>query len=622
MTTNNNDNRTDVLLLLPPQWTPLSPYYALPILAGEIKQAGYTCSIRDLNIEYFHRILSPQYLSWCRIGVEKRLESLREDFILSIADLGPDAFSQGENAYSEIQGKLDQCELYWDIVIANIEKAKKTLIEEDSFYDPKNLQWAFNIICQGLEIASLPFFPSKIMLRDFRNRNHKLTIDSVMEATEDRNENPFISYYEVVLPALIDINPRVIGVSINAFSQVVGGLTLAKLLKSHMPDTHISLGGNFFTRVTSTLAQKPEFFKNFCHSLIYEEGEKPIIKLIETIREGKDLSEVPNLLYLKDNKVHMTAKCQPKKLNEIAIPDLADLDLSAYMSPEIVLPMQASRGCYWKKCTFCDHDYGVEYNLKTPQKLVAEMRSLKENFNIKNFEFIDEAISPSYLRKMSQAIIDDKLEVQWFMYARTEKGFSKDLLELAYKAGCRMIMWGVESGSKRIMELINKGIDIDNRFEPLKNANAAGIWNFCFIFFGFPTETSEEAMLTINMIMDNKELINSYGMSTFTLGKHTKIKEDPETFGIVNIKEDEEDLSTKLHYEIIEGMSQDQVYKACQLCTAISDRIYFAPLWFSIGFREFLHLYLDKYGLEYIKRYSYIDDTRAEPYKKQTGEKS
>lgn len=616
MSDKNNSNSTDVLLILPPQWTPLSPYYALPILAGEVKEAGFTCKIRDLNIEFFHRLLTPEFLSWCRLGVENRLNAQRENFINAIADLGPDAFTMGNNLYSEIQGKLENLDLYWDIVIDNITRAKGVLKDEELFYDPKNIQWAFNIICQGLEIAGLPYYPSKIMLRDFRNRNYKLTIESVIEATNNIEENPFIDFYHNVLPSIEEINPKLIGISINAFSQVVGGLTLAKLLKESLPETHISLGGNFFTRVIESLINKPDFFKYFCHSLTYEEGEIPVITLLKQIKGDKDLSKVPNLIYLDGDKVIKTDICQPKKLDDIAIPDFAGLDLSAYLSPEIVLPIQASRGCYWKKCTFCDHDYGVRYNIKSPEKLIAEMTALKENYGIKHYEFIDEAISPSYLRKMSEAIIENNLDVRWFVYARTEKGFTRELLDLAFKAGCRMMMWGVESGSERIMKLINKGIDLDNRFDPLKNANDAGIWNFCFTFFGFPTETAEEAMLTINMIMDNKEIINSYGQSIFTLGKHTKIREQPEKFGIVDIREDEEDLSTKLHYRVTCGMTDTQVNKACDLCTAICEKIYFAPLWFSIGFREFLHLYLDKYGLDYVKQYSYIDQERAEKYKK------
>lgn len=600
--------KSDVILILPPQWTPLSPYYALPILVGELKNAGFSAKIRDLNVEYFHNILTKEYLSWCRDGVYNRLDSLREDFINSIADLGPDAFTTDNNIYNELQGKIDQLELYWDIVLHNIEQAKNVITEKDSFYDPKKLQWAFNIMCQGLDIASLPYYPSKIMLRDFRNRNHKMTIDSVIEAVNNRSENPFINFYESLIPSFKEESPVMIGISINAFSQVVGGLTLAKILKDNLPGTHISIGGNFFSRVTDTLESNTKFFNEFCHSFTYEEGEIPLIKLVTELKSSKDFSKVPNLIYLDGQKVKKTEKGTPRSLNEIAIPDFEGLNLSQYWSPEIVLPIQASRGCYWKKCTFCDHDFGVNYNIKTTDKLVSEMKTLKDKYGIRHYEFIDEAISPSYLKKMSQAFLDNNLDIRWFIYARTEKGFSKETLDLAYKAGCRMIMWGIESGSTRIMELINKGIDIENRFEPLKLANEAGIWNFCFTFFGFPTETTEEAMLTINMIMDNKEIINSYGMSVFTLGKHTQIRETPEKYGIVNIREDEEELSTKLHYEIIEGMTPAQISKACELCNAISEKIYFSPLWFSIGFREFLHLYLDNFGLSYVKKYSYIEE--------------
>ena len=454
------------------------------------------------------------------------------------------------------------------------------------------------------------------MLMDFKNRNHKLTLESTVEAINNKEENPFYEFYEMVLPSIQEQNPKMIGISINAFSQVVSGLCLAGMLKETMPETHISLGGNFFTRVVDTIVQKPEFFEQFCHSLTYEEGEIPMVELTRAVVEKGSLANVPNLLYLENGKVIKNEKCEPKKLNEIAIPDFSGFDLNSYLSPEIVMPIQASRGCYWGKCTFCDHDYGVRYNLKTPEKLVLELKSLKEKYNIRHFEFIDESISPSYLRKMSEKILEKNLDVRWFIYSRTENGYSQELMDLAFKAGCRMIMWGIESGSPRIMELINKGINLEERFEPLKMANKAGIWNFSFTFFGFPTETSTEALQTINMIIDNKDIINSYGMSLFTLGKHTKLRQEPEKFGIVNIREVEEDLSIQLNYELTQGMTREQVRKAAELCNEISDKVYHAPLWFSIGFREFLYLYLDKYGLDYVKEYSYLDPEKAEKYKK------
>lgn len=614
---NHSQGEVDALLLLPPQWTPMCPYYALPILAGEIKQAGFSCSIRDLNVEFFHKLLSPEFLAWCRIGAEKRQNELSLDFINLLADMGTDIFSNGDNLYFEMEQKISKAELVWDMVIENIQQAKRVLMDKELFYDPHQIQWAFDILCKGLEIASLPYFPSQIMLRDFRNRNHKLTLESIIQAVENEPENPFIDFYRMLLPSIESLRPKVVGISINAPSQIVGGLTLAKLLKETLTESHISIGGNFFTRVIQSLESKPAFFEHFCHSLSYEEGERPFVTLLTQVKnKSDDFSKVPNLLYLQEGRVIKNPPGCPKPLNEIADPDLDGLNLGNYLSPEIVIPIQASRGCYWKKCSFCDHDFGVNYNLKSIEKLIAEMRVLREKYNIRHFEFIDEAISPAYLRQMSQAILDSGLDVRFFIYARTERGFSQEHLDLAYEAGCRMIMWGIESGSERIMKLIDKGVPLETRFEPLKKANAAGIWNFCFLFFGFPTETKEEAMMTINMIMDNKDLINSYGLSHFTLGKHTRMREDPSRYAIANIREDEEDLSTKLNYEITEGMTPSQVVKMGELCTEICNRVYEAPLWFSIGFREFLHLYLDRYGFEAVKQFSYVNPEKADRFKK------
>ncbi len=606
------EERLDALLLLPPQWTPLCVYYALPILAGEIRQAGHSCEIRDLNIEYFNYCLTPEYLDWCRVGAEARRRDLYLDFINGMAEGRAEVTGESSD-YLLLEGKIQQAELNWDMVISNIEQAKHTMRDKQAFYQPNRLQRAFDVITKALEIASLPFYPSRIMLRDFQNRNLKMTLESIMEAVDNQHENPFIEWYRQILPGIQAQNPRVIGLSINATSQIVAGLTLAKLIKETMPDTRVVIGGNFFTRVVDALLDKPQFFDLFCDALVYEEGEGPFNQFIRAVKLGMATwALVPNILYKVGDTVKKNAAGCYKPLNEIAEPVLDGLDLGAYLAPEIVIPIQASRGCYWKKCTFCDHDFGANFNIKGIDKLIAEIKVLREKYGIRHFEFIDEAISPLYLRKMCQAFIENDLDIRFFMYARTERGFSQELLDLAYRAGCRMILWGVESGNQRIMKLIDKGVPLDeSRFDPLRRANQAGIWNFCFVFFGFPTETAEEALDTVHMIMDHKDIINSYGLSHFTLGKHTRLRAEPEKYAITNVREDGEDLSTKLYYDVTEGMTRDEVLKMTDLCTEICNQVYQAPLWFSIGFREFLHLYLEEYGLEYVKRFSYVNPSRA-----------
>ena len=99
------------------------------------------------------------------------------------------------------------------------------------------------------------------------------------------------------------------------------------------------------------------------------------------------------------------------------------------------------------------------------------MKELKEKYNIEHFEFIDESVSPTYLKDFSKEILKTDLKPKFFCDARLETQFDNETFELSSKAGLKMIMWGLESGSNKIMQSINKGIDLDKRFEILKNAN-------------------------------------------------------------------------------------------------------------------------------------------------------
>lgn len=594
-------NNIDTLLIFPPGWVTLSPS-SLCWISGEVKAAGYKSIIRDLNLEYFSRIMTSEYLTWCRLAVEERLTELQEEFISSLDNVDLTDSKNLNNDYFALRGQIEKYDLFWEQVISKIVEAVKVFRNKEKFYDPKKLVWAFDIIGKAERISSLPFFPA------YTSRNTKFEVEFFKEAVEDEYRNPYLSFYDTFIDSMELMNPKVVSIFMIADTQVIPGLTLAKMIKDKYPNIHINISGGVFARLTKPLKEMPEFFETFCHSISCNDVNNLSAKLTEAVVEGQDLSVVSNLLYKTSVEVIKTDDAQPKSLKLLANPSFDGLNLNAYLTPEIVLPISASRGCYWQKCAFCDHFYGNVYDLKPTEKLISEMKYLVENYGIRHYEFIDQAVSASYLQQMSQAILDAGLDVRFFMYARTEQEFTQEVLDLAFKAGCRMILWGIESGSERILKIINKGIDIENRFEPLVRANKAGIWNFAFIFFGFPTETAEEAMMTINMIVDNKDVINCYGLSTFTLGKHTILSESPEKFGISEIKEDEDPLSVKLHYKVSDGLHGDQISTAAELCTAICEKVYRSPLWSGLGYREYLHLYISKYGLEYTKDYSFKDD--------------
>ena len=138
--------------------------------------------------------------------------------------------------------------------------------------------------------------------------------------------------------------------------------------------------------------------------------------------------------------INTSPKKEPLKLNDMANVCLDDFDFEKYFAPEIILPFQSSRGCYWGKCSFCDQGFGQNYNVKNPQKLVDEFKEIKEKYNIDKFEFIDESVGPTYLKELSDTLEEENVKVNYFMDARLESAFSYEILNKAHRYGLKMVL--------------------------------------------------------------------------------------------------------------------------------------------------------------------------------------
>lgn len=595
----------NVLLLFVPQWMPVSPYFALPSLLGQLLNAGYNTKAIDLNVKFYNDILNknnienaineatilkPKLLE--EIAKYHRPEKKIEDYPFEIQQLIV--------KYGKIKDFLTKNEDGIESVPHLIEEAKK-ILKSDDFYQPELFTKALYLIDNALEIISLPYAPAKLSFASYDNPLFKLNYQNIKYYVFDKSTNIFFDYFEKQIDELLKTKPKYIGISINSSTQIIAGLTLAYLLKNKT-DAHINIGGNFFGRVVDNLKDNLEFFDLFAHSILVEEGEKPVVDLAKYIDGKIEIEEVSNLVYVKDGIVKINKKTPPVKLDEMAPISLEGYDLKGYFAPEIVMPHQTSKGCYWGKCSFCDQDFGQHFNIKNAEKLVTELAQLKEKYGISNFEFIDESISPAYMDEMANKILEKNLKIDYFSNARLESSFSKEILENARKSGLRMLLWGLESGSDKIMELINKGIDLEKRFEILKNSSDIDIWNFAFIFFGFPAETREDAIKTIEMLCKHNDIIDSYGRSVFTMGKHTKLRENPGHYGIIGVSEQQDELSPSYDFEAI-GMSKQELSDIIKLCTKSCAQAYRNPLWMYLKYREFLFLYIKKYGREWVKNY-------------------
>lgn len=600
-----NVKKTKLLLIFPPQWTPISPHFALSSLISQLKNNGYNAEAMDLNIDFFNDILTKEKIEESIYVTKNQFEFLQKNLMTVFSpDKKQNDYTKEEQMflykYNKLKNYIQKNSNYFNFVPMFIEEAKKT-IKGENFYNPMMLVRSMNMIDKALEIISLPYTPTRIEFEGVSNPFFKFNYDSIKYFVTDKKSNIFNDYYEKRLDEIMSKKAEFIAVSVNSSSQIIPGLTLTYLLKQHTK-AHINIGGNFFCRITNELQKHDEFFKIFADSVSFEEGEGPILEIAKYVNGEISIEKVPNLIYKNNEKIVQNPKMNPVKLNDITNINLDDYNLEKYFAPKIVLPYQSSRGCYWGKCSFCDQDFGQNFNVKNQDKVIKEFKELKEKYNIENFEFIDESVSPTYLKELSKKIIENNLSVQYFCDARLETAFTKDVLNSAYQSGLRMILWGLESGSKKVLELINKGIDLDKRFDILKDSKDAGIWNFAFIFFGFPTETIEDAKMTVKMLVDNKDIIHSYGRSVFTMGRHAKLAENPEKYGITKIYPAEEEFSPNINFESI-GSNKENLKEILNYCIKECAIAYENPLWMYLRYREWLFLYISKYGSDWVKKY-------------------
>ncbi|MBI3927144.1 MAG: radical SAM protein [Armatimonadetes bacterium] len=599
---------SEAVLVFPPQWSPRHPHYALTALGGHLRSRGFHVHLADLNLEFYERVLTPEYLarSRDRLMVQYRYLYPRAMLASMTQRMSPELQFEAMK-YMAMEKFLKEHGALLEELPDKVLDAVETLRDPRRFYNPEFLVAALYVLDRALELVSLPYHPAQLSLAFFEQPDCLLATEDLVRITGDSERNMFFEFMREQAQKLLELAPRSIGISINAFSQVVPGLTLARWLREHAPEgCHINIGGNFFHRVADVLQERPRFFEVFCHSLVLGEGERPMELLLGELRNPcPDLSRVPGLLYLHGDRVERTATQRALPMTEVGIQDLEGLSLERYLAPEPVLCIRASKGCYWARCSFCDTFYGVEHERRTLDQLVAEIRHVRDRYGVRHFQFIDDCIPPRRMKAMAERFLEEDLRVEWFCNGRLDKGFHQEILEVAHRAGLRMVLWGVESGSSRILGLINKGVHCDGRFDLLRRSAEVGIWNFAYIFFGFPTETREEAMLTIEMLCARRDIIHSYGRSVFTLGKHSELYRNREKYGILSVVQDVEELSTNLHYASQEGMTDREVDEMMKLCTSRCTEAWGRSLWFFLRYRENIHLYLSRYGL------AYVDQTRV-----------
>lgn len=279
-----------------------------------------------------------------------------------------------------------------------------------------------------------------------------------------------------------------------------------------------------------------------------------------------------------------------------------------------VLPILTGKGCYYNRCKFCDIPYinhvsRKAYRVREPEQIVTDVRRLEEMFGARHFVITDEALSPKLLTRLADALegCTDR-RFRFTGYARLEDGFTPEVCRRLASAGIRKLFFGLESGSQRTIDHMDKGTRLEVAPRVLNACRGSGIGFHIFSIVGFPEENIDSMRETLQFFVDNQEIINhpgnTFDIHAFGLELRTAYFEKREEIGIVI---SEAALNAEfaigvegIHWTNARGVSSAEV--ATIIATEFTPKLrktfrrYHAQsrhLW--PGFEEYAALYFDKY---------------------------
>ena len=380
--------------------------------------------------------------------------------------------------------------------------------------------------------------------------------ESVREHSALRS--PFTEVYlSKAVPKVQELMPAVVGICISVPNQLVPAFELCRVLREAGYEGRLVIGGNIVTRIKDELCLDWVF--DLVDGFVSFEGEEALLLLAR----GNNEETIPSLTWRRGT----TIVCNPSQTlsrPRFAMPNFEGMSLGNYWGQRY-LPMIASRGCYYGKCTFCSIPFGWGnggfIGHGTPEDVVASMKAAYELHGIANFKFADEAMHPPLLRRIAELLIRSSLPISFEGYARFDPAWENSaFLSLISRAGLRKVYMGLEIVGSGSRLSLNKGDQMAGRAaDVLQRLHDAGILMHCFCMFGFPGTGVAEALDTMEFAFRHQTRIDSLDIFPFYYAKHTKVD------GIKAIASEQKDWAVEHNYEpVVEGvLSMQEVKKLC-----------------------------------------------------------
>jgi hypothetical protein len=541
----------NILLISPPVSLPNTPYPAVPVLTGFLRNNGFKVNQLDLSLTFFDRLFTQKELARLLVDPEKEISentqnilAQRDAYITAIEPVI--SFLRGEdsslanrlaNNYLPVASRLQHAaeteDFFGPLAVTDLAKYKASLFLEDV------VDAIAEIHDSNLSISRYAESLAE-SIGDFKTFENHIHTTSPLDYL----------FLEKLDEQLQSNNYLFVGFSVPFPGNFLGALKCCRFIRGKYPHIQIVMGGGFVNTELRHIADASIF--NYLDFLCFDDGALPLLRLAQHLNGEIDKDNLIRMFYpekLFFSELDKTSYNIDIEHTKSFTPDYEGLNLKQYIPVfDATNPVQRlwsdgrwnkltlAHGCYWAKCAFCDTtlDYIRRYQPAKAAQIVDAMEQLVAQTGQRGFHFVDEAAPPALLRELSLEILRRKLQVSWWANIRFEKAFTADLCRLMSRAGCIAVTGGLEVASDKLLKMMNKGVSLAQAAKVCHHFAENDIMVHTYLMYGFPQQNISETINGLEFVRQlfHHGLVQSAFWHKFALTVHSSMWLEPQLYDI------------------------------------------------------------------------------------------
>jgi anaerobic magnesium-protoporphyrin IX monomethyl ester cyclase len=248
------------------------------------------------------------------------------------------------------------------------------------------------------------------------------------------------------------------------------------------------------------------FLKSGADFLVLGEGEQTMLELTELLHQKADFRAIPGIAYLNENNLVINPeRVQLRDLSQLPLPNRTKINLQLYFDAwkdkhgSSAISINTMRGCPYT-CKWCSRAvYGLSYRRRSPKEVVDEIEWIQKTYNVDTAWFVDDVftVNHKWLREFNGELKKRKVKLPYECITRADR-MTEEVIDLLKESGCFRVWIGAESGSQRVIDLMDRRVDVEKVREMIVLSQQKGVQAGTFIMVGYPGETEEDIMETVH----------------------------------------------------------------------------------------------------------------------------